>query len=55
MKCINEGHILKVIRIVHKCNGQLFDVENIPLNTCAKHVLKATTLVIVQSTGLHLS
>ena len=56
MNCLNEKHILKVIRMVYKCSCQLFEMENIPCNTCIKHLLKATTLLIVQSIELlHLS
>ena len=30
MKCIIEGRILKVIRMIYKRNCQLFEMENVP-------------------------
>ena len=42
--------------MVYKCNCPLFEMENRPSNTCAKHFIKASTFLIVQSIELlHLS
>ena len=37
--------------MIYKCNSQLFEMENIQYNTCAKHYFQKTTTLIVQSTA----
>ena len=54
MKYINEGHILKVIRMVYKCNCLLFEMENVIKHLCNFFPQKTTTLIVL-SAELHLS